>query len=92
VLGEQLAVNVAHCLVAVLDGNPADIDISSGWIRDIHRRIAGELFPDWAGRYRTMPAARNISMRCGKRIAATSRRSRKAGRMNAVPPAPTFVT
>lgn len=52
-LAEQLAVNIAHCLERLLDCNPTDIDISGGWIRDIHRQLAGELFPDWAGRYRT---------------------------------------
>ena len=51
-LAERLAVNIAHSLERVLDSNPADIDISSDWIRDIHRQIAGEFFPDWAGRYR----------------------------------------
>lgn len=48
-----MAVNIAHCLETVLDCNPADIDISGDWIRGIHRQIAGGLFPDWAGRYRT---------------------------------------
>lgn len=43
-----MAVNIAHCLERVLDGNPADIDISGGWIRDIHRQLAGEFFPNWA--------------------------------------------
>ena len=52
-LAERLAVNIAHCLEWLFDGNPADLDITGDWIRDIHRQLAGELFPDWAGRYRT---------------------------------------
>lgn len=52
-LAERLAVNIAHCLERVLDRTPTDIDISSDWIRGIHWQIAGALFPDWAGRFRT---------------------------------------
>lgn len=52
-MAENLAVNIVRCLERLLDGNPTDIDITSDWIRGIHRQLAGELFPDWAGRYRT---------------------------------------
>lgn len=52
-VSEQLAARVADCIDALLDADPAAIAISSEWLRDIHRRIAAELFPDWAGRWRT---------------------------------------
>lgn len=52
-MAERLAVNIARCLEKLLDSDPAIIVITSDWIRGIHREIAGELFPDWAGRYRT---------------------------------------
>ncbi len=44
--------NIARCLDALLDGAPEDIMINPEWIRGIHQRIAGELFPDWAGSFR----------------------------------------
>lgn len=52
-VAERLAVNIAACLEAILEGEPAAIEITAAWLRDIHRQIAGDLFPDWAGRYRT---------------------------------------
>jgi fido (protein-threonine AMPylation protein) len=45
-------VNIAHCLDASLEQFPEDIRITPEWICAIHRSIAGELFPDWAGRFR----------------------------------------
>ena len=39
-------------LDALLDSAPEDIMIAPEWIRGIHQRIAGELFPDWAGSFR----------------------------------------
>lgn len=51
-VSERLAVNIAHCLDALLDQFPEDIRITPEWICAIHRSIAGELFPDWAGRFR----------------------------------------
>jgi fido (protein-threonine AMPylation protein) len=45
-------VNIAQCLDALLDDAPEDITITPDWIRSIHQRIAGELFPDWAGSFR----------------------------------------
>ncbi len=45
--------NIARCLTALFDGEPENIAISPEWICDIHRRVAGELFPEWAGRFRT---------------------------------------
>lgn len=52
-VSERLAARVADCLVELLDGDPAAIAITPDWIRDVHRRIAGDLFPDWAGLWRT---------------------------------------
>ena len=52
VVAERLAVNIARCLDALLDSAPEDIMIAPEWISGIHQRIAGELFPDWAGSFR----------------------------------------
>ena len=52
-VSERLAAKVADCIDALLDADPATIAFSAEWLRDIHRRIAGSLFPDWAGRFRT---------------------------------------
>lgn len=52
-VAESLAVNIVRCLEALFDGPPEDIAITPEWICGIHRRIAGELFPDWAGRFRS---------------------------------------
>ena len=53
VVAERLAVNIAHCLNALLEEPSENIRITPEWICDIHRRIAGDLFPEWAGRFRT---------------------------------------
>ena len=52
-VAERVAVNIAHCLDALLENNPEEIRITSEWICGIHHAIAGELFPEWAGRFRT---------------------------------------
>lgn len=52
-VAEHLAVKIAHCLDALLENFPENIRITPEWICDIHRRIAGELFPEWAGHFRT---------------------------------------
>jgi len=52
-VSERLAAQVADCLDELLDADPGDIAITPEWLRDIHQRIAGGLFPDWAGRFRT---------------------------------------
>ncbi len=52
-VSERLAVNIVHCLDDLLDANPEDIAFTPDWIRDLHRRLAGELFPEWGGRFRT---------------------------------------
>lgn len=52
-VSEHLAVNIAHVLENILDNAPEQIQITPDWIREIHRQLAGEFFPDWAGRFRT---------------------------------------
>lgn len=52
-VSERLAAKVADCLDELIDRDPDGLTITPDWLRDIHRRIAGELFPDWAGRFRT---------------------------------------
>ncbi len=52
-VSERIAVNIARCLDALLEQSPEDIRITPEWIRGIHRSIADELFPDWAGRFRS---------------------------------------
>jgi len=52
-VAEALAENVARCLDELLEAQPEDIAIVPDWLQAVHRRIAGELFPDWAGRWRT---------------------------------------
>lgn len=51
-VSERIAVNIAHCLDALLDQSPDEIRITPEWICDIHRSVAGGLFPEWAGRFR----------------------------------------
>lgn len=50
-VSERIAVNIAHCLDTLLEQSPDDIRITSDWICGIHRSIAVDLFPDWAGRF-----------------------------------------
>ncbi|MGB8078571.1 MAG: Fic family protein [Gallionella sp.] len=45
--------SIVHCLDALLDQLPEEIRITPEWICGIHRSIAGELFPEWAGRFRS---------------------------------------
>ena len=52
-VSECLAVNIARCLDGLLGGNPEEIVITPDWIRAVHQRLAGDLFPDWAGRFRS---------------------------------------
>lgn len=52
-ISERLAVNIVHCLDDLLDSTPEDIAITPDWLRGIHNRLAGELFPEWGGRFRT---------------------------------------
>jgi fido (protein-threonine AMPylation protein) len=53
-IAERLAVNIARWLDGLLENAQDDIHITPEWIRDVHRYIAGELFPEWAGRFRTI--------------------------------------
>jgi hypothetical protein len=52
-VSERIAVNIAHCLDALLELSPEEIRITPEWICGIHRSIAGGLFPEWAGRFRS---------------------------------------
>ncbi len=52
-VAECLAVNIVHCLEKLFEKAPEDICITPDWICDIHRRIAEDLFPDWAGQFRS---------------------------------------
>ncbi|WP_230976662.1 Fic family protein [Pseudothauera rhizosphaerae] len=52
-VSERLAAKVADCIDELLDAEPAAMEFSADWLRDVHRRVAGDLFPDWAGRFRT---------------------------------------
>lgn len=51
-VSERLAARVADCLDDLFDTAPSGIAITPEGLREIHRRIAGDLFPDWAGRWR----------------------------------------
>ncbi|MBA2658425.1 MAG: Fic family protein [Nitrosospira sp.] len=51
-VAECLAVSIARCLGALLENLPEDIRITPEWICDMHHRVASELFPQWAGRFR----------------------------------------
>jgi fido (protein-threonine AMPylation protein) len=52
-VSERIAVNIARCLDALLEKAPEEIRITPGWICSIHNSIVGELFPEWAGRFRS---------------------------------------
>ena len=52
-VSEHLALNIARTLEMLVDGNPEQIEITQDWIRSIHYQLAGEFFPDWAGRFRS---------------------------------------
>jgi fido (protein-threonine AMPylation protein) len=52
-VSERLAAKVADSLDDLFDAAPDDIAIAPDWIRDIHRRLAVDLFPEWGGCFRT---------------------------------------
>lgn len=52
-VSERLAVNIVRCLDELLEAEPEDIAITPDWLRGLHHRLAGELFPEWGGRFRT---------------------------------------
>lgn len=47
-----LAVNIVRTLENLLDNDPEQIAITPEWIKNTHRQFAGNLFPEWAGRFR----------------------------------------
>lgn len=51
-VAEILAVAVTKTIEALIERNPADIDITPEWLCKLHGDIAGSIFPDWAGRFR----------------------------------------
>jgi fido (protein-threonine AMPylation protein) len=51
-LSERLAVPLVAIYDEVLQANPDQIVIDSEWFCVRHKRLAGHLFPDWAGRFR----------------------------------------
>ena len=52
-IAERLALRIIECLEDILAAPPEAARITPEWIAGIHRCLAGELFPDWAGRFRT---------------------------------------
>lgn len=48
-----LAVNIVQSLEQLLEVAPEQIFLTPDWIRGIHQQLAGNLFPEWAGRFRT---------------------------------------
>jgi len=51
-LSERLAVPLAAIYDEILQAKPDQIVINSEWLCARHTRLAGHLFPDWAGRFR----------------------------------------
>ncbi len=52
-ISERLAVSLARILAQLLQTPPHEIIITPGWLCQRHRELAGHLFPEWAGRFRT---------------------------------------
>ena len=52
-LSERLAVALARILDRILRTSAQDIVVTSEWLCERHRELAGDLFPAWAGRFRT---------------------------------------
>ena len=48
-----MAVSLARILVQLLEAAPEEIVITPEWLCKKHQELAGHLFPDWAGRFRT---------------------------------------
>ncbi len=53
-LAERLGVNLAGLLERLLHIPPMELEISPAWICERHKELAGDLFSDWAGRYRDL--------------------------------------
>ena len=51
-LSERLAVPLVAIYDEILQSRPGQIIITSEWLCNRHKRLAGHLFPDWAGRFR----------------------------------------
>jgi fido (protein-threonine AMPylation protein) len=51
-LSERLAVPLVAIYDEILQSRPEQIIITSEWLCVRHKRLAGHLFPDWAGRFR----------------------------------------
>ena len=51
-LSEYLAVPLVAIYDEILQNRPEQIVINSEWLCLRHKRLAGHLFPDWAGRFR----------------------------------------
>jgi len=51
-LSERLAVPLVGIYDELLQAKPDQIVINSEWLCVRHKRLAGHLFPDWAGRFR----------------------------------------
>ncbi len=51
-LSERLAVPLGAIYDEILPAKPDQIIIDSEWLCVRHKRLAGHLFPDWAGRFR----------------------------------------
>ena len=52
-VSERLAVSLARILAHLLQTPPHEIIITSEWLCQRHQELAGHLFPEWAGRFRT---------------------------------------
>ncbi|MCX5721922.1 MAG: Fic family protein [Nitrospirae bacterium] len=51
-LSEHLAVPLVAIYDEILQSRPEQIILTSEWLCVRHKRLAGHLFPDWAGRFR----------------------------------------
>jgi fido (protein-threonine AMPylation protein) len=51
-LSERLAVPLVAIYDEILQNRPEQIILTSEWLCVRHKRLAGHLFPDWAGRFR----------------------------------------
>ncbi|MDN5941463.1 MAG: Fic family protein [Nitrospira sp.] len=51
-LSERLAVPLVAIYDEILQESPKQLVINSEWLCIRHKRLAGHLFPDWAGRFR----------------------------------------
>lgn len=51
-LSERLAVSLIALHDEILHSHPDHLSLTKEWLCQCHKRLAGHLFPDWAGRYR----------------------------------------